>query len=274
MVARLTSSGNGSPMPALWALISWVWNNSMCSTLMRVSLSKPTPVLKLYIMGASSCIQVASMKSRLCLRAAREDSASATLAYVPLAGRATLMTCSALRLKPSMVMVVMGNPCISRSVGSAMRALPGLLELLGAGFEPGADQGALVVGHVRHVGQRHVFGLHRTLVHLGSVLADQLRRLQHHTCRRGGKAGLRGLRRVAAGATLRDHFLYAGKVYAACRSGDRYSCGGSCRYACRVSRGGRSDLRQRLRRNRNRHGQQQCTTGDREADGDLAGDRK
>ena len=41
--------------------INWVWNNSICSTLMRVSLSSPTPVLKLYIMGASSCIQVLSM---------------------------------------------------------------------------------------------------------------------------------------------------------------------------------------------------------------------
>jgi hypothetical protein len=61
MVARLTSSENGSPMPPLWALISCVWNNSICSTLMRVSFSRPTPVLKLYIMGASSCIHVDSI---------------------------------------------------------------------------------------------------------------------------------------------------------------------------------------------------------------------
>ncbi|CUI80647.1 Uncharacterised protein [Achromobacter sp. 2789STDY5608621] len=61
IMARTTSSGIGSPVPAECERTRLAWNVAISAGAMRWLLSAPTPVLKAYISGAASLSQCASM---------------------------------------------------------------------------------------------------------------------------------------------------------------------------------------------------------------------
>jgi hypothetical protein len=75
-------------------------------------LNRPTPVLKAYMSGASSCIQVLSIKARVAAMRSRASGCSAAFSKRPLPlGRATRATSRIFSFTPSTLIAIAFSSC-------------------------------------------------------------------------------------------------------------------------------------------------------------------